>query len=160
MNASHLHLSSAAKVAAEPEKSPQLPAPPPRTAGAKYKNNLEDGRKNWPHSRTSRSLASNPNMVSVDNVDENKLHSGCAAGATEEEIDFLLGDGERGERVELNAMPSDSFVEFLEGTLANRNTKVCRLPVESFTMNLRTCGALLHEIFPQALEERLKYVAP
>ena len=39
-------------------------------------------------------------------------------GATEEEIDFLLGndDGET-KRVELNAMPSDVFIAFLEGKL-------------------------------------------
>ena len=34
-------------------------------------------------------------------------------GATEEEVDFLVG----GERVELNAMTSDVFVEFVEGKL-------------------------------------------
>jgi hypothetical protein len=48
---------------------------------------------------------------------------GCAARATEEEIDFLLGDGERGERVELNAMPSDVFVEFLEGKPAEHGIR-------------------------------------
>jgi hypothetical protein len=41
-----------------------------------------------------------------------------AHGATEAEIDFLLGhDGEGTKRIELNSMTSDVFVAFLEGKL-------------------------------------------
>jgi hypothetical protein len=34
-------------------------------------------------------------------------------GASQEEIDFLLGEGDIGQRVELNAMTSDQFVAFV-----------------------------------------------
>jgi hypothetical protein len=39
--------------------------------------------------------------------------------ASEEEIDFLLGDADVGQRVELNAMTSDEFVAFVEEKLAD-----------------------------------------
>jgi DNA topoisomerase VI subunit B len=39
-------------------------------------------------------------------------------GASEDEIDFLLGEGHIGQRVELNAMTSDEFVAFVEEKLA------------------------------------------
>jgi Topoisomerase 6 subunit A/Spo11, Toprim domain len=38
-------------------------------------------------------------------------------GATDEEIAFLIGDGFTGKRVELNAFPSDAFIEWLKGKL-------------------------------------------
>jgi len=40
-------------------------------------------------------------------------------GASEDEIDFLLGEGDIGQRVELNAMTSDDFVAFVEEKLAD-----------------------------------------
>jgi hypothetical protein len=38
-------------------------------------------------------------------------------GATRDEIDFLLGEGGVGQRVELNAMTSDEFVAFVQAKL-------------------------------------------
>jgi hypothetical protein len=52
-----------------------------------------------------------------------------ACGATEEEIDFLVQEGDvdfggwRGERVELNAMTSPQFVEFVHGQLEAHGVK-------------------------------------
>ena len=59
-------------------------------------------------------------------------------GATEAEIEFLLsGEGNTGQRVELNAMTSDQFVAFVERKLAeHRAAKVslsAETPAETYT---------------------------
>jgi hypothetical protein len=46
-------------------------------------------------------------------------------GASEDEIDFLRGDGKTGQRVELNALVGREFIDWLEGKLADAGvTKV------------------------------------
>ena len=50
---------------------------------------------------------------------ESRINRLTINGANEDEIGFLLGDADVGQRVELNAMTSDEFVAFVEKKLAD-----------------------------------------
>ena len=70
-------------------------------------------------------------------------------GATQKEIEILVGDGRgsEGERVELNAMTSDQFIKWLEGKLREHGIK--KLIPESDTL----AAAYRRAVFLQRLEE-------
>jgi hypothetical protein len=74
-------------------------------------------------------------------------------GATDEEIDFLCGNGYHGERVELNAFDSASFITWIEGKLQEHG-------IEKVVPDATTLEAAYRRAKEKALlEERLEEIS-
>ena len=70
-------------------------------------------------------------------------------GATDEECDFIIGDGKKGTRIELNAMDSAQFVEWLERKFAEHG--VAKVVPDKATLDAAYKRAILVKLANNAI---------